>query len=349
MIEISVVIPVYKGIDFIEDLIKRISEVRNSFDQHCGNILLSECVCVCDDTQDGSYEKLLDLQTIYPWLQTITLSKNCGQHAATAAGITYTSGDWVITLDEDLQHDPHYIPHLILQSAEQSSDIVYAKPSKEGPHSAFRNTSSKLAKRLIAYMSGIDASPHFNSFRAIRGSIARSAASSITQDTYFDIALSWYTSRVTYLSLQMRDERTASGRASSYTIKTLISHATRLAVSSDIKLMHFGTTSGFLGFASGTTALILLVSAKLMAPDWASDARGWASTVATLLLFNGLIMLQCGIALKFLTKMVQRSQGRPGFFVIDRRSDSSLVEHLRGTLQNIERSLKDASKHPNNS
>ena len=94
---------------------------------------LGEAIFVDDASIDSSSEVLRDLDEKYDWIRVVTLARNFGQHPATIAGILHTSGDWVVTLDEDLQHDSAAIESLLKIAAETNADIVYAPSRRLGP------------------------------------------------------------------------------------------------------------------------------------------------------------------------------------------------------------------------
>lgn len=340
MISISIVVPVYSGVDYLRDLVSEIDVLKNTLSERSSTIRIIECIFVNDDAKDGSYELLLDLKSKHDWVYSLCLSKNFGQHPATIAGILHCSGEWIVTIDEDLQHNPHFIPRLLQQGLQKQSDIIYAQPLLNRPHSATRNLASATVKRFIAHMSGVTFAPFFNSYRLIRGNLARAAASGCSKETYYDVALSWFTERVTPIKIPMLDQRTQCGSQSGYNFQRLYSHAERLVTNADVRLMHFGAKVGFIGAATGLVSLLVLVVAKLTFPHWASDARGWASTVATILLVNGLLIFQAGLTLRFLTAVTQRLQGRPAFFEINRDDDLDLATKLADELQLIEQALR---------
>jgi glycosyltransferase involved in cell wall biosynthesis len=169
-------VPVYAGKFYLEKLTEAVAAVRQAWEDACYLIHLAELIFVDDGSSDGSCDVLKQLDT-QDWIKVITLSRNYGQHPATVAGISYSSGDWVVTLDEDLQHDPKHILDMLKLCVEHDADIVYAKP-KEWVHKlAFRGLSSRCAKALVSYMTNNPNTRHFNSFRLMRGTIARTAAS----------------------------------------------------------------------------------------------------------------------------------------------------------------------------
>ena len=339
MTEISIVIPVYQGAKFLPDLIARIFKLKEILEAKSAEITVTECICVDDDSKDGSLRLLQELSEKHGWLEVITLAKNSGQHAATVAGIAHTSGDWVVTLDEDLQHDPKWIPRMLLRALAETSDVIYGVAGDGAPHSILRNAASKGIKILVEKMAGVMNARKFNSYRLIRGEVARSAAAGYGRNQYLDISLSWFTSNVGVVALEMKDRRTLDGEKSTYSIPRLIRHAQHLVLSSDLKIIHYGAVLGFSGAFLGFSFLAILLAVKLLFPEYASDARGWASTTAILLMFNGMIMLQAGVSLRILSTIFQRSQGRPPYFVISRGGPRSLENWLREKVAEIESEL----------
>jgi glycosyltransferase involved in cell wall biosynthesis len=331
MITISVVIPVYKGNDYLPDLLAQIAMVQQQMSLSRLPLQLAECICVGDEPVDDSVTTLQTLQQDYYWLRVLTLSRNFGQHAATVAGILHTSGDWVVTLDEDLQHDPHHIAALLKDACVRHRDVIYARPSGSIHHSWYRDTASKWTKRCVARLAGNPFIPQFNSFRLIRGSLARAAASSCAPETYFDIALTWFTQSIGSVTFAMNDRRTAEGKASGYRFRSLARHASRLIVTSDSPMLRFGARLGFIGMMVAIVLAAAIIFGKLFYPEF-FPVQGWASTIVMLLAANSVVAIQCGLAMKYLSLILQRTQGRPTFFVVDRSTDRDLLAVLEEFL-----------------
>lgn len=135
----------------------------------------------------------------------------------------HSPGDWLVTLDEDLQHRPQHIVTLLLAALGDASDIVYARPEKPmHEHIWYRDMASRLTKRLAAGLTGNSNTQLFNSFRLMRGSVARAASSGSIHDAYFNMLLSWFTDRVLAIQLSLQVER--ENGTSSYTLRKLLAH-----------------------------------------------------------------------------------------------------------------------------
>ena len=84
----------------------------------------------------------------HDFVRPIWLSRNFGQHAATLAGMASSGGDWIVTLDEDGQHDPADIGAMLDVALAEQATVVYARPTNAPPHGAVRNLASRGAKRV---------------------------------------------------------------------------------------------------------------------------------------------------------------------------------------------------------
>ena len=181
---LSIVIPIFNASSYIEKLLERIDKTKNLLSGAKVNLI--EVICVCDEPIDNSFEIIKNLQEKYKYLRVIELSSNTGQHLATSAGSVSSIGDWVCTLDEDLQHDPIHIIELLKTSTMNSKDLVYAKSIKDSHGKYFiRDISSNFAKNIVSLLTGINLSIS-SSFRLIRGNVARSCAISMDKYQYLD-------------------------------------------------------------------------------------------------------------------------------------------------------------------
>jgi polyisoprenyl-phosphate glycosyltransferase len=326
-VKLSVVVPVYSGADYLESLAEQLNTLRSSWINNKAPVSLSEVVFVDDAAIDNSLAVLNSLSEKYPWMTTLSLSRNFGQHPATEAGILYTSGDWVVTLDEDLQHPPALIEALLIKAVTDHCDIVYANPKHGAHQNLIRDWGSRYYKRMIARLTGIKTIPLINSFRMIRGTIARAAASVCSHDTYLDIALTWFTERIGFVRADLRDQRLISSGKSGYNLRKLLSHARRMILSTHTKALRIG---GFLGFVTFLLSLAFGTYIFLNTIfGWSViTIQGWASIVVISSFLGGMSLLLISIVIEYMSIILLHSQGKPTFFVVDRSADKLLLEYF---------------------
>jgi glycosyltransferase involved in cell wall biosynthesis len=321
-IMISVVVPVYCGAEYLQNLASQLDALRMEWQQRGAPFLLAEAIFVDDAAIDQSAPLLDQLGRMYPWFVPIHLSRNFGQHPATIAGILHSSGDWVVTMDEDLQHKPDLIPLLLREAVCSQLDIVYAKPASGVHESALRDLSSQSFKRMMQWLTDNPNLTNFNSFRLLRGPIARAAASVCSHDTYFDVALSWFTVRIRAVPVEMKDERFIRTGHSGYSLKSLLSHAWRMVFSSQIKILQLGSLVGFGTMGLSVLAGIYYLLIKLLFP-YEIQVQGWTSLFLAITFFGGLAAFMLGIALQYLSSLTLKTHGKPTFFAIDRSGDEA--------------------------
>jgi glycosyltransferase involved in cell wall biosynthesis len=325
-ISISTVTPVYSGAAYIENLIEELNAVRISFESSNLPIKLIESIFVVDACIDDSMEKLNIASLKYNWIRIIELSKNFGQHAATAAGFLYSSGDWIVSLDEDLQHHPRNILNLLEQTVLHGQDICYANPNKSTVHgSPLRDFTSRGIKWFLAHATNNPNILKFSSFRLVRGNVGRAAAAICRNESYFDIVLSWFSNRVTIVILTMVDYRYQKELKSGYSIFKLIRHGKRMIMTSKLKLLRFGILIGFMSFIISIVFVLYFINIKIFYPD-NIVIRGWTSMFIATLFFGGLNALLSGLIMESGSDIISSINGKPAFFVVDRSSDKYLKE-----------------------
>src|SRR5262245_59662814 len=115
-ISVSVVVPVYSGEALLPELVEQLEKVRSGWHDRGAPMELAEVIFVDDAAIDGSADLLDQIAKEHSWITVVHMMRNFGQHAATIAGVLHSSGDWVVTLDEDLQHPPAEIETLLKQA-----------------------------------------------------------------------------------------------------------------------------------------------------------------------------------------------------------------------------------------
>lgn len=328
IVEISLVIPVYRGAKTLQSLVLEINTYRCQLITDNYPFRILEAIFIDDGSTDGSDKVLKQLAENYSWLHVIWLSKNFGQHPATIAGILHSSGAWVVTLDEDLQHHPKYITSLLRKAVTGSQDVIYVKPKEDVHNSLFRDISSKAFKVIISKLTGNKNTLHFNSFRLIRGGIARAASAVAINQTYFDVALSWFTTRVDVQLLTMKDLRYIEEGISGYNFYSLLNHAKRLLQSSNVKLLRLVSMIGFIVMLIGFLAALLTTIIKIYYPEFIA-VEGWTSIIIITLLLGGFNTFLSGLVLENISVILMQTHGKPKYFEVDRTPDDYLAKWFK--------------------
>ncbi len=271
---------------------------------------ISEVILVWDRGPDASDMVMRALAREFPWIRPVWLSRNYGQHPATLAGMASAGGDWVVTLDEDGQHDPAAIGSLLDTAIRESAQLVYGVPANQPPHGKLRNALSRLAKGFAVRFLVEDVPGGFSSYRLVLGEIARSIAAYAGPGIYLDVALGWVTADVAHCSIESRVE----GRpASNYSLRRLASHFWRLVICSGTRPLRLVSGLGMTMALLGILLSIYFVSQRLTN---AVPIAGWTSVIVTVLLVGGAILFSLGVIAEYIGVVLRSAIGRPLYVTV---------------------------------
>jgi len=163
--KLSIIIPVFKGEFTLIPLFNTLIETFNTSTDF-------EVIFIDDNSTDNSWKRISDLYKQYPaYIKGFRLKQNYGQHKATLFGLGKATGEFAVTMDEDMQHDPQFIPAMLSYLCECKSDVVYGKFIKYNRNS-LRMFGSKVS-RGIARLLIPELSKSYSPFRIIRSDIIK--------------------------------------------------------------------------------------------------------------------------------------------------------------------------------
>lgn len=302
---VSVVVPVYVAGPALRSTVEELLESAAMFDVSSRvKLELDEVILVVDNPLLSPTERA-DVRALEDFdrrVHSMWLTRNFGQHPATVAGIVSTNGDWVVTMDEDGQHDPQQIPRMLLTAAERTASLVYAKPTNSPPHGVVRNAASLGAKVVFRLLSG--AAEDFHSFRLMEGSIARSACAYIGESVYLDVAMRWSCGEPAVCPMRMR----AESARSSYGTRQLLSHFWRMVLSTGTRPLRLIALVGVAVAFVGLTVAVIVVARRL---SGAVPVPGWTSVMVVLLILSGVLFVTLAALAEYVGFAVRNSIGKP--------------------------------------
>jgi len=161
--KISLVICLYNEEENIRPLLFSLEKSLTNLD--------FEVILVDDGSTDHTVKEVLK----YPrsWLKLIRLTKNFGQSSALAAGIDHAKGEYIVTMDGDLQNDPADIPGMLTKIESEECDIVAGYRENRKDNYLVRKLPSILANMLIRKTTGIKIRDYGCTLRIFRSSVAK--------------------------------------------------------------------------------------------------------------------------------------------------------------------------------
>jgi glycosyltransferase involved in cell wall biosynthesis len=292
---ISVVIPVYKGQATLPRLVERLDKVLSGLSEK------HEVILVNDDSPDQSWEVIQALARSYACVRGIDLMRNYGQHNATLCGIRQARYEVTITMDDDQQHPPEEI-HCLLEKMEEGYDVVYGVPKKL-PHSWWRNMGSVLSKLVVASAIGIKTVRDVSAFRAFRTDLRKAFECYDNPDVMIDVLLSWGT---THFAAVAVDEQPRAIGKSNYSFAKLVRMSLLYLTNFSTKPLRFSNIIGFFFTLLGFTGFIYVITIYFVE----GSVPGFPFLASAIMVFSGVQLFALGIIGEYLARVFERTAGR---------------------------------------
>jgi glycosyltransferase involved in cell wall biosynthesis len=317
---VSVVIPIYQAeLQLPSVIADLVTFTEHSVTPDGVRFRVAEVLLVHDCGPDDSARVLREMEAEYPFVRAIWLSRNFGQHAATLAGMSSSGGDWIVTMDEDGQHNPAYIGTMLDVALTQQASVVYARPTNQAPHGALRNGSSRWAKRLVTALSGGADASTFHSYRLILGEVGRSVAAYAGAGVYLDVALGWVAGGAASAPVELRDE--GEERRSGYSRRTLLSHFWRMVLTGGTRGLRLVSVLGVAFALLGLLLAAFVVYRQLVHP---APTEGWTSLIVVILISTGAILFSLGVIAEYVGVAVNMAMGKPLYLITQDPADGPL-------------------------
>lgn len=296
---ISVIVPVYRGATLIESLVERLAKSLPKFSKKY------EVLLVNDGSPDDSWAVIQNLARKYKWVRGIRLMRNYGQHNATLCGVRTAQYEVTVTMDQDLQHPPEEIP-ILLAELEKGFDVVYGAPKKL-PQGFWRNVLTANIKRILARVMGIPSVKNISAFRAFRTELRNAFTNFQSPTLIIDVLLSWGTSKFTSVEVEIEkpEER------SNYKFPALVKAALLILTGYSTTPLRLASVIGFVMTLFGL-GIFLYVSYIYFA---LGSLPGFPFLASIIALFSGAQLFALGIFGEYLARMFDRSMDRPAYII----------------------------------
>ena len=301
--ELSIVIPVYGSATILPKLIDEIEGAMAA-----ANLLNSfELILVNDASPDDSWNVIVALAKIKPYIKGINLRKNAGQHNSVMAGLSCASGQYVVLMDDDLQHPPDAI-NAMLNQLKNGYDVCYTRYGNR-QHSWWKKVGSAFNDRVARVLLDKPRNLYLSSFKAMTAEMAMEILKYDGPYTYIDGLILGITSSLT--SIDVEHQARLEGQ-STYTLGKLISLWMKMATSFSIVPLRLATYAGFFLAACSLLVFIFVIATKISNPE---SSHGWASLMATILFIGSVQTLCIGMIGEYLGRTYLKINKKPQFTV----------------------------------
>ena len=286
----SIVVPFHNEEENVTTLYDRVKLVMEQVGQPF------EMVFVDDGSRDRTYRLLEEIAAVDSRVLVIKLRRNFGQTSALAAGFDHAQGDFLISMDGDLQHDPEEIPNFLAR-LEEGYDVVSGWRANRGDNLLFRRIPSRCANWLMARISGVDIHDFGTTFKAYRREVIHNIPLYGEMHRFIPALASWYGASICEIPISNPQRqygqshyglsRTVGVFFDLLTIRFLLRYMTRP--------LHFFGLIGTLGIGAGGALSLWLLALKVLTGEPVMRAHGPIFVIAAVLILAGIQMLGIGL------------------------------------------------------
>ena len=299
---VSFVIPCYRSEKTLEGVV---DEIRENIVKLAGYDY--EIILVNDCSPDSTMEVIRSICEKDTKVTGIDFGRNFGQHSALMAGLRQSVGDIIICLDDDGQTPADQMDRL-LKAIEEGADAAYARYDRK-KHSLFRNFGSYVNEKMAEFMLGKPKELYVSSYFAVKRFVVNDMIRYENSYPYVIGLVLRAAKNIVNVDIDHRERQVG---ASGYTLLKLLGLWMHGFTSFSVKPLRMATIVGvgatFIGFIYG----IVIIIQHFTLPD---RVLGYASTMAVLIFFGGMIMIMLGLIGEYVGRIYISINNSPQYVI----------------------------------
>jgi glycosyltransferase involved in cell wall biosynthesis len=303
----SVVVPFHDEQDSVRELHSQLSEIMT------GRYEPVEFIYVDDQSSDATPQILAQIAEGDTRVTVLRLKRNYGQTTALAAGFDYASGDVVISMDGDLQHDPADIPTLVEALNSTGSDIVSGWRQKRVDNFMLRRLPSRVANWMMAKLSGVDIHDFGTTFKVYRRETIKDVPLYGEMHRFIPALAAWNGAKI--VEVPIRNIVRPGGKSHygmSRTVRVFFDIITiRFLMRYMTRPLHFFGPPGLIGIFVGAAILTVLLFEKILWQASIFVQHGPLMVLGMMLCLFGVQLLAVGLVGELLMRTHFESRERP--------------------------------------
>jgi undecaprenyl-phosphate 4-deoxy-4-formamido-L-arabinose transferase len=239
----------------------------------------------------------------------VNLARNFGEHNAVMAGMESARGRYIVTIDDDLQHDPADIVALYMHCRDGGLDVTYTYWDNK-KHNLIRNLGSRLTNKMASIIMGKPKDIYFSTFRCMSRFLVDNILRYDGPYPYIDGLILQITDKIGKMKITHYER--GAGR-SGYTTRRLVRLWLNIFVNYSVMPLRFSTVIGMVLSFLGLLYTIRIITIRLMD----ETPEGWASLMSVVLLFSGAQLVVLGVMGEYLGRIHLTNNRKPQFVVRD--------------------------------
>jgi len=313
MAKYSIVVPFHNEEENVTILYARLKQVMEQVEESF------ELILVDDGSNDRTYKLLEEIAAVDSRVLVVKLRRNFGQTSALAAGFDHASGEFILAMDGDLQHDPNDIP-AFLERLDEGYDVVSGWRKVRMDSFILRRVPSACANWIMARISGVPIHDFGTTFKAYRREVIQNIPLYGEMHRFIPALASWYGASICEIPIRnMNRVRGKSHYGLGRTFHVFFDLMTiRFLLRYMSRPLHFFGGFGVLVMMIGSVMAAVLTGMKLLNPQASlMHLHGPMFVIASVLIVSGIQLLALGLLGELQVRHYYSSQ-RPASYTVDR-------------------------------
>lgn len=299
--ELSIVIPVYKSERILPKLLKTIKAEVDFLDSF-------ELILVNDSSPDSSWDVIKKLKEEYSFLVGINLIKNYSQHNAVMAGLNHARGNYVIIMDDDLQHAPSDCKKIYETLKESKSDVCYTSFNSRN-HKKWKVLGSKFNNFVASILIDKPSELYLSPFKGFTKQIKDEIIKYDGPYPYVDGLILSITKKISVIKVEHNKRLEGDGN---YTFFKSISLWAKMATGFSVSPLRVST---YLGLIISILSFILASFYIIQKIFFDYAPEGWTSIIVTVLFLGGIQLMTLGILGEYIGRIYLKLNGKNQYIV----------------------------------
>lgn len=305
MYTVDIIVPCYNEEEGLSVFYKETTNITDSVKDFKFNFIF-----INDGSRDNTLGEILKLADMHNNVKYISFSRNFGKEAGIYAGLSYSSSDYIIVMDADLQHPPALIPHMI-SGIKEGYDCVAARRTNRKGESPVRSLFSKSYYKLSNKMTDINLVQGAVDYRIMTRQMVNSILKLAEVQRFSKGIFEWVGFKTKWIPYENVERTIGSTKWSFWSLfKYAIDGITAFSVA-PLRLV-----TG-LGFLISTGAFIYIIVTIIQTIVFGITVPGYVTTLSAVLFLGGIIELSIGILGEYIGHIYVESKKRPIFIVKD--------------------------------
>jgi undecaprenyl-phosphate 4-deoxy-4-formamido-L-arabinose transferase len=298
--DLSIIIPVYNSSAILTELHRQLKAALSGKYSY-------EIIFVNDGSLDDSWSRIRTLCSSEPFIIAANLRKNSGQDNALIAGLRISKGEYVVIMDDDLQHSPSDIPAL-LEACRKGLDVCYASfDSKK--HSRIKNIGSDINGKVATVLASKPKDIYLSPFKIINKATVQELVKFPGPYPYIDGIILSITSNIGQVAVDHRERHSGKGN---YTFARSASVFMKMFTGFSVLPLRIATFTGCIATLIGIVLAVKYLYDYFIAKNF---IEGWTTVVILIIFFGGLILITLGIVGEYIGRMYLAINNKPQYSI----------------------------------